>query len=355
MKVVKYNKYNLTGEYGIGYTEKGEEFYFDSEDYDLIKDYYWAINNGGYLTSTKNNKTLYFTKLVKNSKKTMRYLNRNKLDNRKKNLTDGYYKRKYQDYKIIDNCGIIYVENNEVLIDIDDLDKVIQFLWRIDEDGYVVNRQGKKIIYLHRLITKCNKNEEADHKNRNKLDNRKNNLRICTRAQNQQNQSKRTNRKYTSKHKGVNWSKDVWRCRISCENIRMLIGFFNNEDAAGNAYNYYAKIIHKEFACFNQVKFMEKDEWEKYIVPTVIKNKNGLRGVTYRHQNNKWRSRIGFNHKEILIGYFETKEEASEAYLREYKKFKDMETREIIKNGRTTEIHIDDYISIMGLETTHTL
>ena len=37
----KYNTYDLSGEYGVGYTLKGEEFYFDLEDYDKIKDYCW--------------------------------------------------------------------------------------------------------------------------------------------------------------------------------------------------------------------------------------------------------------------------------------------------------------------------
>lgn len=50
----KYNDYNLNGEYGIGYTSKGEEFYFDLEDYDLIKDYCWHINEDGYVVSTNN-------------------------------------------------------------------------------------------------------------------------------------------------------------------------------------------------------------------------------------------------------------------------------------------------------------
>lgn len=45
----QYNSYNLEQEYGIGYTLKGEEFYFDLEDYDLIKDYCWYIDNDGYL------------------------------------------------------------------------------------------------------------------------------------------------------------------------------------------------------------------------------------------------------------------------------------------------------------------
>ena len=45
----KYNNYDLSGEYGIGYTSKGEEFYFDLEDYDKIKDYCWFKNDSGYI------------------------------------------------------------------------------------------------------------------------------------------------------------------------------------------------------------------------------------------------------------------------------------------------------------------
>ena len=48
------NTYDLSGEYGIGYTNKGEEFYFDLEDYDKIKDYTWYINNKGYVFSGKD-------------------------------------------------------------------------------------------------------------------------------------------------------------------------------------------------------------------------------------------------------------------------------------------------------------
>lgn len=47
----KYNTYDLSGEYGIGYTTKGEQFYFDLEDYDKIKDYCWCIDCNGYVTT----------------------------------------------------------------------------------------------------------------------------------------------------------------------------------------------------------------------------------------------------------------------------------------------------------------
>lgn len=41
-RLKKYNIYNLTGEYGIGYTSNtNKEFYFDIEDYDKIKNYCW--------------------------------------------------------------------------------------------------------------------------------------------------------------------------------------------------------------------------------------------------------------------------------------------------------------------------
>lgn len=52
----EYNIYDLTGEFGIGYTLKGEEFWFDLEDYDKIKDYCWHITNRGYVTTRDKNR-----------------------------------------------------------------------------------------------------------------------------------------------------------------------------------------------------------------------------------------------------------------------------------------------------------
>ena len=60
----RYNKYNLSGKYGIGYTSKGEEFYFDLEDYDLIKNCCWRIDVDGYVVTTQNRKTILFHRIV---------------------------------------------------------------------------------------------------------------------------------------------------------------------------------------------------------------------------------------------------------------------------------------------------
>lgn len=87
----KYNKYDLSKDYGIGWTSNtNKEFYFDLEDYDNIKDYCWCehIDGSGY-----HSLTAWDTKLKKIIK--MHYIilhkncdhnNQNPLDNRKENL-----------------------------------------------------------------------------------------------------------------------------------------------------------------------------------------------------------------------------------------------------------------------------
>ena len=47
----KENKYDLSGKYGIGYTYKGDEFYFDLDDYTLIKEHCWCIDHEGYVST----------------------------------------------------------------------------------------------------------------------------------------------------------------------------------------------------------------------------------------------------------------------------------------------------------------
>lgn len=59
----KGNFYDLSGEYGIGYTSKGEPFWFDLEDYDKIKKYTWHYENG-YVITTYNQKQIRLHRLV---------------------------------------------------------------------------------------------------------------------------------------------------------------------------------------------------------------------------------------------------------------------------------------------------
>jgi len=84
----KYNTYDLSGEYGIGYTFKGEKFFFDLEDYDKIKSYCWWKDIGGYITTKINKKLIRMHRLIMNCPKNMDvdHIFHNTYDNRKEFL-----------------------------------------------------------------------------------------------------------------------------------------------------------------------------------------------------------------------------------------------------------------------------
>lgn len=106
----------------------------------------------------------------------------------------------------------------------------------------------KHEVGLHRLIMGEPAGKIVDHKDHNTLDNRKDNLRICTKAQNGYNS--RTYRG-TSQYKGVFWSsqKNRWSAKIGTKHL----GFFKIEEHAALAYNREASIKFGEFAFLNSI------------------------------------------------------------------------------------------------------
>lgn len=86
----KYNKYNLSQNYGIGYTSNThKKFYFDLEDYDMIKDYTWSEGKEGYIVAKFANGCEYkLHRLIMNCSDDMivDHINHNLSDNRKTNL-----------------------------------------------------------------------------------------------------------------------------------------------------------------------------------------------------------------------------------------------------------------------------
>lgn len=85
----RYNTYALNDEYGIGYTLKGEEFFFDIEDYDIIKDHCWSKHKQeGYIIASIHRKMIRMHRHVMNAKDgiIVDHINRVRHDNRKYNL-----------------------------------------------------------------------------------------------------------------------------------------------------------------------------------------------------------------------------------------------------------------------------
>ena len=90
-----------------------------------------------------------------------------------------------------------------------------------------------------------------DHIDHNRLNNNINNLRWADEKENSRNSTKRKNS--SSKYRGVYYDneKKRYRVKIYVNNRQEQIGYFNDENEAGEAYNKFARDIYKDFACLN--------------------------------------------------------------------------------------------------------
>jgi hypothetical protein len=149
------------------------------------------------------------------------------------------------------------------LVDDDDFERVSQFKWSYI-GGYakrsVVRSDGKRRLYpLHRFIMGISQESEfmVDHVNLDKLDCRKENLRVCTKFQNNNNHGPKDRQgKSTSRYKGVSYKVDArnkWRARIGVDGVEYTLGYFSTEEEAAIAYNNAAIKYFGEFAWLNDV------------------------------------------------------------------------------------------------------
>ena len=159
------------------------------------------------------------------------------------NLFDenGKFMRQYNQYEFKEDYVVGYTNNGDSFyIDIDDYEKVKEYCWYKDKDGYFrtnVYRDGKRTaLLLHDLIMNLDYNTDllVDHIHgvNSKMDNRKTNLRLTTKFVNNINQGLRKDN--TSGVKGVDWDRNKcrWISRISINGQRLFLGaFINFEDA----------------------------------------------------------------------------------------------------------------------------
>ena len=158
---------------------------------------------------------------------------------------------------------LITTSGHQIEIDDDDFDLVKGFTWSVIKSpctNYAISRDkgGRKVkkthYYMHRVIMNAPKGTEVDHVDGNGLNNHRNNLRICSRAQNQHNRQK-TRRQTSSEYKGVSWNKKDarWRAAIVLNSKQIHIGSFSTEHDAAIAYNNTAIRLFGGFAKINNV------------------------------------------------------------------------------------------------------
>jgi hypothetical protein len=156
---------------------------------------------------------------------------------------------------------------HEVLYDAEDEDKINKYNWYVSKQQYCFyvrthiphpdggftrgGRRRQTTLEMHRLVAGTPKGMSTDHINGDGLDNRKQNLRICTTAENGRNRGKSKNN--TSGFKGVSWHKNrkIWYVHIRHNKKLMHIGSFKDKEEAARAYDRKAIELHGKFAKLN--------------------------------------------------------------------------------------------------------
>ena len=147
-------------------------------------------------------------------------------------------------------------QGKETLVDDEDYPYLNEHKWyalRVkNRDEFYAVRNGpidssgkNKKIYMHREITNAPKEKPVDHINRNPLDNRKENLRVCTHQENQMNRGKSKDNK--SGYKGVSYHKKAkhmhnelskpWNASIRFNGKSIYIGCFAIKEEVGSSEN----------------------------------------------------------------------------------------------------------------------
>jgi hypothetical protein len=109
---------------------------------------------------------------------------------------------------------------------------------------------GKRTtIFMHTVIAGTPKGAQTDHWNHDTLDNREENLRVCTYSENGRNRGKQKNN--TSGFKGVTADGQRWRARIALDEKYHCIGTYDTPEEAARVYDESAKELHGEFASLN--------------------------------------------------------------------------------------------------------
>lgn len=139
------------------------------------------------------------------------------------------------------------------IVDDEDFESLSKFKWHYTCQGYaarrepMVNRKQGKFVFMHNQIIGNASGLEPDHKNLNRTDNRKENLRPATRQQNSWNKGPHKDNKLGVKGIVQHPENGRYRSSIFIDGKRKHLGYFDTIEEAKKAYDSEAKIYHGEF------------------------------------------------------------------------------------------------------------
>jgi HNH endonuclease/AP2 domain len=170
------------------------------------------------------------------------------------------------------------------LVDDRDYDEAAKIKWQCGNGRscypvHSIKKNGRDCnIYLHHLIWNRHNNPlsegmQIDHINRNRLDNRLENLRPCNNSQNHANMLRK--KEHTSKFKGVCWRANRWQAQIRCNYKQHYLGRFNSEIDAAMAYDKAASQLFGRFALINFPENIN-DQGARVLFPTEPASQYGF-------------------------------------------------------------------------------
>lgn len=208
-----------------------------------------------------------------------------------------------------------------VFVDDEDYDYLMQWRWTFNPHGggYAsrTDRTGvkQKTVLMHRQIMDASRNQIVDHINRDRLDNRRVNLRVCTPLENARNAGKRKDG-LTSNYKGVFFidRNGKFGSAIQVSGRRISLGYYDNEMDAAYYYNQKAIEYFGEFAALNELP-IGYTPLSDFSPDNVRGDYSKYRGVTYDKRDGKYIAQIQYDGgKRKRIGAFLTERVAAEMY-----------------------------------------
>lgn len=149
---------------------------------------------------------------------------------------------------------IFLTKGKIAIVDDGDYDNLVHHEWSAYSNGYGWYARATingKTVTMHRFVLDYYGTLETDHINGNGLDNRRNNLRLATTAENQFNRGPQKNN--ASGCKGIDWypRHQAWRARIQAYKRPIFLGYYPSLNDAASAYREAAAKFHGEFARTN--------------------------------------------------------------------------------------------------------
>lgn len=196
----------------------------------------------------------------------------------------------------------------------EDYEDISKYSWFWDTQGYAKTWiiETRKITQMSRFVMKAEKGTIVDHINRDRKDNRRNNLRFVTPSQNAQNKTKKDGG--SSMYNGVSYDKrcNKFHAKMTFNGIYYHLGYFDKEIEAAKYYDTYITQNREKLGLCLELNFPDDIDSYKQLPIIVLKKRESRSEFRYvlKHKN-KFEVSFVYEGKRVYLGLYETAELAA--------------------------------------------